>query len=636
MALFFLAAGLVFILARWFGPRTKREGGVASLVPCFWAATVVGGLSLFWALLAAWINAREAHSKDAIVAAIRALSSLGNYQSAELIGGALAGIILHEGFRRTQEMSASSEGALKNSAIVILPAALFLAVALLSREGVLERIVGLEAGGMKVSLQPLERASKRDEIVPGQSITTHGERQEQVSPNIEALLDLTRPQDDKGNMIQRDRLIIRRLAGPNPAPGIPVDVFQEHTNFLDMFRDTIVCLDNYIKQSNDTRLIAIAGVHVPLAFVVLERAIRERKDREYAHRLLATLIKNEAVLQKSIGDYINKSQREETTGCPPFKGSATKPDPASSADKQSDDQSMGGREAQTRLELAKPLLEFVWNQGEKTNYTAPYITLAAAWLGAAYKEPSMSARLLTDWLADSRNTQRPGNPDVTLAWFRVRALIELVIILPSTFGRPEPASARTALEVAVREFEALPGLPRPERYARTTVRSNGSRCPKIHDSPDPSDLDANLLLTRASLWARWLLAVVDNPDPANRLNVSHMRLATALRDADPACLPGTLKPYDGQAWSAVFQITYARVARAWAAEPVVSREQARELRKEAENTLRMGLNELEAAHAKWREAQNKGERSGLTNLFQNYPFQPILETARRLAAETPR
>jgi hypothetical protein len=113
-------------------------------------------------------------------------------------------------------------------------------------------------------------------------------------------------------------------------------------------------------------------------------------------------------------------------------------------------------------------------------------------------------------------------------------------------------------------------------------------------------------------------------------------VATALRDADPACLPGTLKPYDGQAWSAVFQITYARVARAWAAEPVVSREQARELQKEAENTLRMGLNELEAAHAKWREAQDKGERSGLTNLFQNYPFQPILETARRLAAETPR
>ena len=115
-----------------------------------------------------------------------------------------------------------------------------------------------------------------------------------------------------------------------------------------------------------------------------------------------------------------------------------------------------------------------------------------------------------------------------------------------------------------------------------------------------------------------------------------MRLATALRDADLACFPANLKPYDSQAWGAVFQITYARVARAWAAEPVVSREQARELQKEAENTLRMGLHELEAAQAKWREAQEGGDRRDLKNLFQNYPFRPILETARRFSAETPR
>jgi cell division protein ZapA (FtsZ GTPase activity inhibitor) len=622
VALFFLAASLVFILARWFGRRTKHDGGIVSLLPCFWAAIVVGGLSLFWALLAAWINAREAHSRDAIAAAIRALSSLENYQSAELIGGALAGIILYDGFRRTQEMSAESEGALKNSAIVVLPAALFLAVALLSRDGVLERIVGLEAGGMKVALQPLERASKRDEIVPSQSLTTNGERQDEVFPNIAALLDLTDP-DKNRNMIQRDYQIILRLAGPNQNLTIQDNVFREYGQFLGMFRSTVLCLDNYIKKSNDTRLVAIAGVNVPLAFVVLERAIRERQsDRSlnHARKLLDTLRKNEEQLQEAMGSYMDGFQNGENNKCQSSQGSPAQPDPASSADKQSDD---------------KPphiLLDGVWK--EKSD--APYITLAAAWLGAAYKEPSMSARLLTEWLADKRNTLAPEKPDVTLAWLRVRTLIELIIILPSTFGRPEPASARAALEVAVGEFEALPSLPRLEHYARTTVRSNGSACPKIHDSPDPLGLDANLFLTRASLLARMLLAVVDNPDPANRLKAHHMRLATALRDADLACFPSILKPYDSQAWSAVFQITYARVARAWAAEPVVSREQARELQKEAENTLRMGLHELEAAQAKWREAQERGDRRDLTNLFQNYPFRPILETARRFSAGTPR
>jgi hypothetical protein len=124
--------------------------------------------------------------------------------------------------------------------------------------------------------------------------------------------------------------------------------------------------------------------------------------------------------------------------------------------------------------------------------------------------------------------------------------------------------------------------------------------------------------------------VVDNPDPTNRLNAEHLRLATALKDTDLTCLPLNFDAEQKRAWGAVFQITYARVARAWAAEDIVSREQARDLLEKSNDAFRIGLNDLEALRRDWLRGP-KGNPGDLRNLFESFPFQPILETTRRLA-----
>jgi hypothetical protein len=614
VALFFLAAGLVFILARWFGLRTKREGGVASLVPCFWAATVVGGLSLFWALLAAWINAREAHSKDAIVAAIKALSSLGNHQSVELIGGALAGIILHEGFRRTQEMSASSEGALKNSAIVVLPAVLFLAVALSSREGVLERITGLEAGGVKVTMQPMGGAGGADGIGQSRSAVAGGSGViHDPFPNLRLLSDLIND-DERKDLIARDRKIILTLSGRDRIDPEVEHVVEAQRYFLRLFGRSLACLKEYVRLSNDSRLMAIAGVDIPLGLVVLERTLGQNRgflnhqDKSHAKRLLRETLSQNERLRWRMNSYVQ-------VGSP-------NPDNSRCRDDHYD---------QIELAQISEVLEELWTQQRR----APYVTLAAAWLGSAYKDPGLAANLLITWLADNPPSST-ATPDVALAWFRVRTLIQLVNIMPSASGGREPAAARHALDATWREFEALPGLPSLERYARSIVKGKADDCPKIGSIVNP--VDANLYNTRIFVLARRLHAVVDNPDPTNRLNADHMRLAHALKDADPVCISESLRtPTDMRALGAIHQIVFSRVAFAWASDPAVSREQAEDLRKQGREAVRKGLNELEALYAEWRHKPLDENGRQVTDLEKHlqrgFDYFPDLERARWLAQE---
>jgi hypothetical protein len=642
VALFFLSAGLVFILARWFGLRTKHEGTFnpegkikpekepVSLWPPLMALGLILLLALIFAIYNGLMLAQLARNKDEIPQIIMWLSWLREHQANELIGGALAGIILHEGFRRTQEMSASLEGALKNSAIVILPAVLFLAVALLSREGVLERITDLEAGGVKVTMQPLERASQRDDATQGQHVTGPSGESHQTFPNIVALKDLVNGGPSQG-LIERDLEFIARLAGRNHQEVVPAitPLTAAHRDFLVLFRATLSCLEHYVSISRDTRLVAIAGVDVPLGFVVLNRAITLRKgqSQEPTSELEAVfleLLKNMDQLRGRMYRYMDTFLSGVRMQC------VDRPEQVSVADNlRSQDFSQNNNEKARHQEIF--LLRQLWGHERK----APYIALAATWLGAAYKEPGMAARLLTDWLQENpRDLRSSGTADVALAWFRVRTLVELLAILPSTFGRPEPASARAALQVTFTELENLPGLPSLERYTLTSVRGKAGDCPKIHEelstnNESLSKIDARLYFIRTHVLARLLHAVVDNPDPTNRLNAQHLRLATALKDADPTCLPENFDPEQRRAWVAVFQITYARVARAWAAEDFVSREQARDLLEKSKDALRIGLNDLEALHSEWRRGRD-GNSGDLGNLFNTFPFQPILETTRRL------
>ena len=642
MALFFLSAGLVFILARWFGLRTKHEGTFnpegkikpekepVSLWPPLMALGLILLLALIFAIYNGLMLAQLARNKDEIPQIIMWLSWLREHQANELIGGALAGIILHEGFRRTQEMSASSEGALKNSAIVILPAVLFLAVALLSREGVLERITDLEAGGVKVTMQPLERASQRDDATQGQQVTGYSGTSRQDSPNIHALKDLIDGELNQG-LIERDLEFIARLAGRNDQREMTAikSTADVHQRFLGLFRGTLSCLEHYVSISRDTRLVAIAGVDVPLGFVVLNGAITLRKGQSQeltseVEAVFLELLKNMDQLRGRMYRYMDTFLSGVRKQC------VDRPEQESVADHlRPHDLSQNNNEKARPQEIF--LLRELWGHERK----APYIALAAAWLGAAYKEPGMAARLLTDWLHENpRDLRSSGTADVALAWFRVRTLVELLAILPSTFGRPEPASARAALQVTFTELENLPGLPSLERYTRTSVRGKAGDCPKIHEelstnNESLSKIDARLYFIRTHVLARLLHAVVDNPDPTNRLNAQHLRLANALKDADLTCFPINFTAEQRRAWGAVFQITYARVARAWAAEDIVSREQARDLLEKSKDALRIGLNDLEALHSEWRRGP-EGSSGDLRNLFNTFPFQPILETTRRL------
>jgi hypothetical protein len=224
-----------------------------------------------------------------------------------------------------------------------------------------------------------------------------------------------------------------------------------------------------------------------------------------------------------------------------------------------------------------------------------------------------------------------------LAWFRVRTLIQLVNIMPSASGGREPGAARHALDATWREFEALPGLPSLERYARSIVKGKADDCPKIGSTLNP--VDANLYNTRIFVLARRLHAVVDNPDPTNRLNADHMRLAHALKDADPVCISESLRtPPDMRALGAIHQIVFSRVAFAWASDPAVSREQAEDLRKQGREGLRKGLNELDSLYADWRHksqyAENGRQVSDLEkHLRQGFDYFPDLERARWLAQE---
>jgi hypothetical protein len=580
------------------------------------------GFVLLWALVGAWINARETHSRDAIVAAVKALASLGDYQSAQLIGGALAGVILYEGFRRTQQMSDVSEGALKNSAIVILPAVLFLAVALLSREGVLERITGLEAGGVKVTMQPMGGAGAPDGI--GQSRPAVAGSSSVIRdpfPNLQLLNNLIND-DESRDLIARDLDIIRRFSGSNNSIATEIEnVANAHRGFLRLFGRNLSCLTEYVILSNDSRLMAIAGVDIPLGLVVIERTIRKargsfpRQDKEHAKDLLRAILLQYERLRSRMNDYVQVGVAD------PNKNPCR------------DD-----RYEEIKLAQVSEVLEQLWVQR-----TAPYVTLAAAWLGSAYKDPGLAANLLITWLAENPPPST-ATPDVALAWFRVRTLIQLVNIMPSALGGREPPAARHALDATWREFEALPGLPLLERYARSIVKGKAERCPKIGSTLGKVDanlynIDANLYNTRMFILARRLHAVVDNPDPTDRLNADHMRLAHALKEADPVCIPESLRrtPTDMTALGAIHQIVFARVAFAWASDPAVSREQAEDLRKQGRDALRKGLNELDSLYADWRhkpQIENSRQLSDLEkHLQRGFDYFPDLERARSLAQE---
>ena len=392
MALFFLAAGLVFILARWFGLRTKHEGTFSpdgkikpekepvSLWPPLMALGLILLLALIFAIYNGLMLAQQARNKDEIPQIIMWLSWLREHQANELIGGALAGIILHEGFRRTQEMSASSEGALKNSAIVILPAVLFLAVALLSREGVLERITGLEAGGVKVTMQPMGGAGGPDGIgqsrsaVAGSSGVIHD-----PFPNLRLLSDLIND-DERKNLIARDLTIIRRLSGGDRIDPEVENVAQAQRHFLRLFGRSLACLKEYVRLSNDSRLMAIAGVDIPLGLVVIERTLGQNRgilnpqDKSHAKRLLRETLSQNERLRWRMNYYVQ-------VGIP-------NPNNSQCHDENYDE---------IVLDRVSAALEQLWTQQRR----APYVTLAAAWLGSAYKDPGLAANLLVTWLADN-------------------------------------------------------------------------------------------------------------------------------------------------------------------------------------------------------------------------------------------
>ena len=646
MALFFVAAGFVFLWAWVFGGRTKPKGTFnpeGKIKPdkepvSPWPPLMALGLILLLALIFAIYNglmlAQLARNKDEIPQIIMWLSWLREHQANELIGGALAGVILYEGFRRSQKMSDVSEGALKTSAIVILPATLFFAVALSSdndlRKFIFERIAGLEAGGLKVTMHPLERASQRDDATQGQQVTGYSGTSHQDSPNIHALKDLIDGELNQG-LIERDLEFIARLAGRDDQREMAAikSTTDVHRHFLGLFRGTLSCLEHYVSISRDTRLVAIAGVDVPLGFVVLNRAITRRKGQSQeltteVEAVFLELLKNMDQLKGRMYRYMDTFLSGVRKQC------VDRPEQERGAEHlTSHDLSQNNNEKTRPQEIL--LLRKLWGHERK----APYVALAAAWLGAAYKEPGMAARLLTDWLHENpRDLRSSGTADVALAWFRVRTLVELLAILPSTFGRPEPASARAALQVTFTELESLPGLPSLERYTRASVRGKAGDCPKIHEelstnNESLNNIDARLYFIRTHVLARLLHAVVDNPDPANRLNAQHLRLANALKDADLTCFPINFNAEQRRAWGAVFQITYARVARAWASEDIVSREQARDLLEKSKDALRIGLNDLEALRRDWLK-RPEGNPEDLRNLVESFAFQPILETTRRL------
>jgi hypothetical protein len=619
VALFFIAAGIVFLMA-WCvaclakpAGTSKPEDKTANPWPPLLAFGIMLLLALVWAVHNGLILARESLSKDEIPLVIRALSWLRAHQAAELFGGALAGVILHEGFRRSRQADGKKSSVLSSASSALLPVALFLAVAVLSREGMLERIAGLEAGGVKVTLQPLERASRRDEVTQGQQVTGHSGRSHQNFPNIEALKDLMNvvPRD---GLIGRDLQFIARLSGRNDQETVNTvrSITAAHQDFLSLFQGALTCLERYVEISRDTRLVAIAGVDVPLGFVVLNRAIADqnRQRQELTSEVKGVfleLLKNMDQLKGRMYRYMDtfsSGARNQCVEGPEQRAIENHLTPPEFSQKSNE---------KTRSQEIH-LLSELWRQER----SAPYVTLAAAWLGAVYKEPGMAAKLLTDWLHENpRNLRSSSGADVALAWFRVRTLVELLAILPSTFGRPEPASARAALQVTFTELESLPGLPSLERYTRAFVRSKAGECPKIHEglpisNESGNQIDAHLYFIRTHVLARLLHAVVDNPDPTNRLNAEHLRLATALKDTDLTCLPLNFDAEQKRAWGAVFQITYARVARAWAAEDIVSREQARDLLEKSNDAFRIGLNDLEALRRDWLRGP-KGNPGDLRN-----------------------
>lgn len=636
MALFFLAAGLVFILARWFGPRTKHEGTfnpegkikpekeTASLWPPLMALGLILLLALMFAIYNGLMLAQLTMSRDEIPWVIRALSWFRDHQASELIGGALAGLILYEGFRRSQEMGGGTDGAVKNSAVVILPAALFLAVALLSREEVLERIAGVEAGGVKVTMQPMDGASRRDEIgLARPTIVGSGAISSDSFPNLTLLNDLIKS-DENTDLIARDLAIIRRFRGKLDSES--EKVIKEYRLLLRLFGRNLECLSQYVSMSNDGRLIAISGVDVPLGLLFLERSLRGRapsapEDKEGAKKLLRQILLRFEQFRGEMNNYVRVARPES----PSFAVSTSTKQPPD-WNKCSDD-----RYDQLVLVQVSEILEALWVRERN----APYLTLAAAWLGSAYKDQNLAAKLLMDWLVQNPSD---GASDIVLAWFRVRTLIQLVNILPSAFGGPESATARHVLEATLREFEAMPGLPTLERYAQSSVRGDVKNCPKIGDIHD--EVDTSLYNTRIFLLARTLHAIVDNPDPTNRLNAQHMQRATALRDADPVCIKKMAQNQNietRRALAAIHQIVYARVALAWSSDATVSREQAQELKKQGREALRKGLNELEALYAEWRHKPLYENGRRLTDLEKHlqrgFDYFPDLERARWLAQE---
>jgi hypothetical protein len=407
--------------------------------------------------------------------------------------------------------------------------------------------------------------------------------------------------------------------------------------FLRLFEHNLLCLTHYVNMSNDHRLIAIAGVDIPLGLVTLERALRNKhpgsEPTEGAKLTLTRMLQRFESLRRTMGEYVSsaavgsvaKRSRGSTESggisasvCD--KGSPVEDHPASPLQRASEGSSpnkWGGRE-----------LAELWRQER----SAPYVALAAAGLGGAYKDWRMASGLLIDWLEANPLPPSGSSADLALAWFRVRTLIQLANLLPSASGGSEDRTARLFLEVALDEFERLPSLPPIERYSRGLVKGEPGSCPGIRGSgPEQATLNASLFYTRIFLLARLLHAVVDNPDPGNRLNAQHLKLALALRDVDSACLARDVSKDHRRAVEAAHLIVYARVAFAWAADEIVSREQAKELKRSSHEALREGLDLFEVLNTEWGRKPRPGSSLLQSRFNDPYPFFPDLERARSLA-----
>lgn len=621
MGIFFLAAAATFLLGRALGsvqPRPARE-------PAWWpplaVAAAIGAGVLAWSMVSAWILARDADSARAVAAAIAAVADLGKAEAGTFLGGALAGVILYEGFRRAPRMPRDDaefaavqdkpwdyvKGS-RTAAGAILAGVLFLVVALLAQPGILNRLRTLDAGGVKIELLPGEaNAPRASGLGPpiGQFIGENPSRD--PFPYLALMLNLV---DLEGSgLIARDAAIINRLRNAPPET-VPAEIalLKAHRDFLEIIRPGLRCTERYVQASGDGRLIAIRGVDIALRLAVLERALRgggaTGPARDAARENSQILLRRFRELAVEMRGYLNAAgaTEQESAAC-------VLPVPND--------------------EAVSAALEKLWEAGSGD---APYLTLAAAWLGGAYQAPSFAVRTLLEWLDKHPTASEPARQ-----WFRVRVLIQLVNGLPEAGGgAPESSMARLALERTLEEFGLLPGLPPLARYDRATVSGKATACPGLHGVA-AGPVDASLFYTRIFLIARLLHAVVDNPDPDRRLNARHLRLAAELRAVDLACLPSSTTEVDRGALDAIHRVTFSRVAFAWAAEGraagLVGEGEAVELRRQGRQSLAGGRADLEGLLQQWRNGEKMRQARLPDQFLVPFDYMPDLERARRLDAD---